>query len=200
MLALASRRRCAALTLWLPVTTWKPPSRHSCHTGDSSTVPSCRYVASTASNRRSTRSPRSSMVRFLRIQERYRPASRLLRAHDRGAGTRECDERRSGASDSHPGRTRLVGGGVRCSVVRGEDVAAEIAARPPEHRVRVIAVVGGVVVLDEEVLALHSVVVPCPRRLGALPGEVQLAARDLGGLFGRELGGQPVEIQGDESV
>src|SRR5215472_7865825 len=83
MLALGSRRRCAALTFWLPVTTWKAPSRHSCHTGDSSTVPSRRYVASTASNRRSTRSPRSSMVRFLRMQERYRPAGRLL-AHDRG--------------------------------------------------------------------------------------------------------------------
>ena len=42
MFALGSRRRCTAFTSRLLVTMWKPPSRHSCQTGDKSTVPSCR--------------------------------------------------------------------------------------------------------------------------------------------------------------
>src|SRR6266851_1662797 len=65
MLARGSRRRCAALTSRLPVTTWKPPSRHSCQTGDSSTVPSRRYVAKTASKPSPVRSPRSSHAEVL---------------------------------------------------------------------------------------------------------------------------------------
>ena len=57
--------------------------------------------------------------------------------------------------------------------MRREHVAAEIAARAPQHRVRVVAVVGGVI-FDQQVIALHPVVVPRTRRQRPFPGEVQV--------------------------
>jgi len=75
MLARGSRRSGAAFTLRLLVTTWKPPSRHSCQTGDKSTVPSRRYVAKTASRRSPAKSPRSSMARSLRMLAGYARAT-----------------------------------------------------------------------------------------------------------------------------
>src|ERR1700722_3139394 len=86
--------------------------------------------------------------------------------------------------------------GMSSLVVRREQVVAEVAAGAPQHGVRMIAVVGGVV-LDEQVIALHPVVVPCPWGQRPLPGEMQLRAA-AGRLPSRELGGQPVEIQGDQ--
>src|SRR3954453_21596784 len=70
MLARASRCMCFTLPSLLRVATVKPPSRHSCQTGESITLPSRRWVASTASSGSSTRSPRSSMARFLRTRAR----------------------------------------------------------------------------------------------------------------------------------
>src|SRR6266849_3721875 len=43
---------------------------------------------------------------------------------------------------------------VRLRVMSGQDVLPEVAARPAQHGVRVIAVVGGVVVLDQQVITL----------------------------------------------
>ena len=57
--------------------------------------------------------------------------------------------------------------------MRREHVVAEIAARAAQHGVRVVAVGGGVV-LDQQVVALHAVVVPGARRQWPFPGEVQL--------------------------
>src|SRR5919197_294575 len=68
MLARASRRRCRAFTSSLRVTTLKPPSRHSCQTGESRTPPSRRYVASTATSGCRSRSPSSAGVRSFRTQ------------------------------------------------------------------------------------------------------------------------------------
>src|SRR5438477_511288 len=48
MLVRGSRRRCATFTSTPVVTTSKPPSRHSCHTGESRTSPFRRRVARTA--------------------------------------------------------------------------------------------------------------------------------------------------------
>src|SRR5215813_9746258 len=79
MLARGSRCNCFAFTSPPLVTTWKLPSRHSCQTGDSSTVPSRRYVARTASKGNSARSPISSTVRFLRMPEGYRRVDLLTR-------------------------------------------------------------------------------------------------------------------------
>src|SRR5689334_10549972 len=67
MLARGSRRRCPAFTSREPVTTLNPPSRHSCQTGERRTVPSSRYVASTATIGSSRRSPRSSGVSGFRM-------------------------------------------------------------------------------------------------------------------------------------
>src|ERR687887_170888 len=68
MLARASRRRCRAFTSSLRVTTLKPPSRHSCQTGESRTPPSRRDVASTATSGCRSRSPSSARVRAFRTQ------------------------------------------------------------------------------------------------------------------------------------
>ena len=78
---------------------------------------------------------------------------------------------------------------MRPGVVRREHVVAEIAARAPQHGVRVVAVVGGVV-LDQQVVALHPVVVRGARLRRALPGEVQLVAGDPGCLPGGQSVGQ----------
>ena len=83
-------------------------------------------------------------------------------------------------------------------VVRGKHVVAEVAARPAQHGVRVVAVVAGVVALDEQVIALHPVVMPGAGRDRPLPGEVQLARADPGGLPGRQFRGQPAGVQRDE--
>src|SRR5436190_22587399 len=68
MLARGSRRRCPAFTSREPVTTLKPLSTHSCQTGERRTVPSRRYVARTATNGNSSRSPRSAGVSPLRTR------------------------------------------------------------------------------------------------------------------------------------
>ena len=62
---------------------------------------------------------------------------------------------------------------MRPGIVRREHVVAEIAARAPQHGVRVVAVGGGVV-LDQQVVALDAVVVPGARRQRPFPGEVQV--------------------------
>ena len=53
---------------------------------------------------------------------------------------------------------------VRLAVMRREDVRAEIAAWPAQHRVRVVGV--GLVELDEQVVGLHPVIVPVARVSG----------------------------------
>src|ERR687888_2042281 len=67
MFARGSRRRWPTFTSSPRVTTSKPPSRHWCQTGERSTRPSRRYVASTATSGCSSRSPSSSGRRSLRI-------------------------------------------------------------------------------------------------------------------------------------
>src|SRR5688500_16938125 len=76
---------------------------------------------------------------------------------------------------------RLYGGcetsggssGPRLGEMGGEDVAAKVGARTAQHRVGVVGVVGGVVVLDEQVACLEPVVVAVAGLGGPLPGEVQ---------------------------
>jgi hypothetical protein len=86
---------------------------------------------------------------------------------------------------------------VRLAVVRGEHVVAEVTAGAAQHGVRVVAVVGGVV-LDQQVITLHPVIVPCARGNRSFPGEVQLGAGEPVGFPGREPGGQPAEVERDQ--
>ena len=69
--ARGSRRRCRAFTSSSPTQTLNPPSRHSCQTGERSTDPSSRRVASTATNGSSRKPSRSSMLRFVRMPQAY---------------------------------------------------------------------------------------------------------------------------------
>lgn len=73
---------------------------------------------------------------------------------------------------------------MRLLVVRREHVVTEVAAGPAQYRMRVIAVVGGVI-FDEQIIALHSVVVPGAQGQRPLPGEVQLPGGQLRSLTGR---------------
>src|ERR1039457_3612547 len=84
-------------------------------------------------------------------------------------------------------------------IVRREHVITEVAARAPQHGVRVVAVVGGVV-FDQQVIALYPVVVPGARRKRSLPGEVQVCAGRAGRFARRELGRKPVEVKRDDLV
>src|SRR6476469_9044150 len=99
------------------------------------------------------------------------------------------------------GRRRRVVPGlpVLCLlVVGGEHVVAELAARAAQDGVRVVAVAGRAVVLDQQVVALHPVVVRGARLRRALPGEVQLVAGDPGCLPGGQGGGQAAQVQRGE--
>src|SRR5689334_5444289 len=83
-------------------------------------------------------------------------------------------------------------------IVGGEHVVPEVAARAAQHGVRVVAVAAGAVVLDQQVVALHPVVVRGARLGRALPGEVQLASGDPGRLLAGQGGGQAAQVQGGE--
>jgi len=63
---------------------------------------------------------------------------------------------------------------MHLAVVGGEDVVPEVAAGAAQHRVRVVAVVGRVVELDQQVVTLDPVVVPGARRGRPFPGEQKL--------------------------
>src|SRR5262245_15941516 len=83
MLARGSRPRCRSLMSFGPTATSKPPSCHRCHTGERRTLPSARYVASTATSGSSSRSPRSSGPRSLRTSRRLGDVSERIRNRER---------------------------------------------------------------------------------------------------------------------
>src|SRR5215471_2048100 len=62
----------------------------------------------------------------------------------------------------------------RGCVVGSEDVAAEVAPGAPQDRVRVPVAIGGLVELDQQVIALNPVVVPQSGQVRALPREMQV--------------------------
>ena len=89
MVARGSRRRCRAFAFSASTETLNPPSCHSCHTGESRTVPSGRRVASTATSGSSRKSFKSATVMSVRTQETVPMAARAL----------QCDAcRRRGSS------------------------------------------------------------------------------------------------------
>ena len=67
-----------------------------------------------------------------------------------------------------------------------QQVVAEVAVVVAPHRVHVVVAVLGVVVLDEESLALHAVVVPLPRLVRARPPERHLLEARMGNKGKRE--------------
>src|SRR5215211_8621269 len=67
IVARGSRRRCRVLRSSAASHRLNPPSRHSCHTGESRADPSGRTVARTATSGSSRRPPMSSRVRCVRM-------------------------------------------------------------------------------------------------------------------------------------
>src|SRR5678816_86166 len=156
MPARGSRRKCPAFTSLDRVTTLKPLSRHSCHTGERRTVPSRRYVARTARSGSSSRSAKSSAVSPLRtalvshrsshVQVLRNAGNPPLDEADRrwsGSKVGIGDELRLGELDSpsacldragpagkdvvHPLRVRPVGEEEEVVVAAAEDVDRRLA-------------------------------------------------------------------------
>src|SRR5258708_25607572 len=67
---------------------------------------------------------------------------------------------------------------VSIGVMPGEYVRPEVAARPAQHGVRVIAVACRIVVLDQQIVALDPAAVPRASRQRAFPGEAHLPRTD----------------------
>src|SRR5215467_3822419 len=80
----------------------------------------------------------------------------------------------------------------------GEYVLTEVAAGAAQHRVRMIAVVLDVVVLDQQVIALDPVVMPGAATRRPFPGEMQVARAEPVRLASGELAAETVQVHGDK--
>ena len=90
------------------------------------------------------------------------------------------------------------------AVVIEQDVAAEIGAQVAPHRVHVVDPALGVVVLDEQLRALHAVVVRLADFGAAGPRERQRAERVVVGVLGRlgvgELVGDAADVDVEQGA
>src|SRR2546425_6920703 len=90
--------------------------------------------------------------------------------------------------------------------VAGERIATEISRWAAQHGMGVVGIVGGVVVLDEQIVRLDPVVVTPvvvaagSGRYRSLPGEERGAGVQAVGLGGGEIARQPGQVRRDELV